>query len=466
MHKFITDSLSEAGITTPTEVQSKVIPLLLTKKKDLLAVAQTGTGKTLAFTIPLIQKIEPKDNFLQALVLCPTRELAQQTMTEIRRVLRYQKDIRVEAVVGGEDIEKQIGNLERYTPQILVATPGRLIDLYRIKALDLDDISYVVIDEADEMLKKGFNEDVAYIFSRIGHSVYTWMFCATQDERMQKALEQYLDPKYERVQLNEENLLNPDIEHQYIVCKSDEKRIALRRFLMLHEDKNGIVFCRTKAKSDEVMDDLHAAGFSVAAIHSDLTQKDRDQVMRKFRSGEIKVLVATDIAARGLDIKGLGYVVHYNLPDRREFFNHRCGRTGRAGQKGISMILVFSREVKKIKAIANNLGLYFTKVEYKVENGQVKEQEKEKEKPNKTHEGMVLFYINMGKSDDVNRRNLLEFLSSECDLDPSVFGDMRIERKRSYFYVHHSTIRKLIDGLKGLVVDGKNLVLVREEFDK
>ncbi len=471
----VVKALDEIKITSPTDIQSKVIPFLLNNERDLLAVAHTGTGKTAAFGLPLLQQIDVQSQTFQALILCPTRELAQQTASHLRQFGKYLKGFHVVALYGGTDIEKQIDELDRFHPQVIVSTPGRFIDLLNQDMFDLDFISHFIMDEADEMLRKGFREDMDYIRSGIEHPINTWMFCATKNPEVSQLMENFLEEGYHTIQSNPDNALNPDIEHQYMVCKLDQKREGLRFFLRIHADKNGIVFCRTKAAVDEITAYLQKHGFSAAAIHSDLTQKERDAVMNRFKGNSLRVLVATDIAARGLDVKGLGFVIHFHLPEQREYFNHRSGRTGRAGNKGISLCIVFQKEVKKINAIANNLGLLFTKVEFAeqdiAENDAYQDAEAKHEntsdKPSdaSTNQEFAWFYINMGKADDVNRKNLVDFICGEAGLKPSDFGMINIEKKRAHFQVHQSAIRKLVAGLKNIVVDGKNLVLTRSEFE-
>jgi ATP-dependent RNA helicase DeaD len=465
VHETIINALSALNITQPTPIQQKAIKALLKSEIDMLAVSNTGTGKTAAFGIPLLHQIKPSQKTLQALVLCPTRELAQQTATQIRSFAKQIEGFHVKAIFGGADLDKQIEDLEKVPAQVIVATPGRFIDILNQEIIHLDDLSHFILDEADEMLRMGFKEDIDYIRSHIDHSFLTWMFCATMGEQIKKVVDQYLDPNYKLIEADPDTPLNPDIEHQYMVCKLDQKREGLKYFLRLHEEKNGIVFCRTKAAVDEISDYLIRNGFSAAAIHSDLTQKERDSVMRKMKNNEIRILVASDIAARGLDIKGLGFVVHFHLPEQREYFNHRSGRTGRAGNKGISLIIVFQKEVKKINAIANNLGLKFTKVEFTFNPEEAETAAPTKGTVEPSNPDMVTFYINMGKANDVNRKNLVDFICAEAGLVASDFGTITIEKKRSYFEVHQKAIRKLVAGLKGLVVDGKQLVLTRKDFD-
>jgi ATP-dependent RNA helicase DeaD len=475
----LTKALAEQGIIEPSIIQQKSIPVLLEKDKDLIGISQTGSGKTAAFGLPLLQKIDASINDIQALIICPTRELAQQTAKQLGLFSKYLDGVYIRAIFGGTEIEPQIRELRKPT-QIIVSTPGRLIDLIDRNAIDLDHVIYFILDEADEMLKMGFKEPIDYIKSLLRPGLNTWMFCATMQSEVEQLKHQYLRSGYYEVKANADNTLNEDIEHQYLVCKPEEKREGLKFYLKQNSDKTGIVFCRTKAAVQEIADYLKRNGFSADEIHSDLSQKSRDNVMRRFKNNELKILVATDIAARGIDVKGLNYVIHYHLPEQREYFTHRSGRTGRAGNKGISLCIVFQKEVKKIKAIANNLGLQFTKVEFVYNSDDISEQTSSsndsEEKVNEVKkEGvinvlpkpgdMVKFYINMGKANEVNNKNLVQFICAEANLKPADFGEITVEKKRAYFEVHYSCIQKLVKGLDNLEVDGKPLVLTRVDFE-
>jgi ATP-dependent RNA helicase DeaD len=469
--EVLVKALNDQKIISPTAIQEKAIPVLLKGDKDLIGLAQTGTGKTAAFALPLLQKINSKGTDLQAIILCPTRELGQQTAKQLELFSKYIPDIYVRAVYGGLAIEKQLDDL-RYPAQIIVATPGRLIDLIDKRVLDLENISHFILDEADEMLNMGFQQDIEYIRSFIPDNIATWMFSATMPASIHELTERFLRQDYVKVHIDPETVINADIEHQYLVCKPEEKRDALKYFLRMHHDERGLIFCRTKAAAQELAAYLHKNGFSIDELHGDLNQDDRNYVMNGFKNNKFKLLIATDIAARGLDVKELNFVIHYHLPEQREYFTHRSGRTGRAGKKGISLCIVFQREVKKINAIANNLGLRFTKIEFvnegSLENGVGEEDrnaERHKEMRSTELQEMITFYINMGKADDVNPKNLVEFICAEAGLQKKDFGKIIVEKRRAYFEIHHSCIRQLVANLKGLVVEGKNLVLTRDEFE-
>lgn len=471
----IIKALSELNISEPTEIQVKSISVLLKGNIDFIGSAQTGTGKTAAFGLPLLQLIDVNNENLQALILCPTRELGQQIAKQLGLFSKYKPGISIRAVYGGTDIEHQLKELKKPT-QIIVATPGRLIDLINRDAISLSNLRYFILDEADEMLNMGFKQDIDFVRELVRHKIVTWLFCVNMRDEILKLVDQYLERDFIQVQADPDNLLNADIEHQYMVCRLDQKREGLKYFLKLNTDKIGIVFCRTKAAAQEIAEYLSNSGFLADELHGDLTQKERDNVMRKFKNKELQVLVATDIAARGLDVEGMHFVVHFHLPEQREYFTHRSGRTGRAGNKGVSLCIVFQKEVKKIVAIANNLGLRFTKIEISApvesdespapsEESDITLKENLPTSPSIQGE-MVSFYINMGKANDVNPKNLVEFICSEAGLQKKDFGKVTIEKKRAYFEIHHTCIRKLVSGLNNLFVDGKSLVLTRDEFEK
>lgn len=468
-------ALADQKIISPTEIQERSIPVLLKGGYDFIGLAQTGTGKTAAFALPLLQQIDPSSGNLQAIILCPTRELGQQTAKQLELFSKYIPGIAVRAVYGGLAIGKQLDGL-RYPAQIIVATPGRLIDLIDKKVLDFESITHFILDEADEMLNMGFQEDIEYIRSFLPDHISTWMFSATMPEGILKLTDRYLKPDFIQVHVDPQTAMNADIEHQYLVCKPEEKRDALKFFLRAHPDERGLIFCRTKAAAQELASHLHKNGFNIDELHGDLDQADRDSIMRRFKNNDFQLLVATDIAARGLDVKELHFVIHYHLPEQKEYFTHRSGRTGRAGKKGISLCIVFQKDVKKINAIANNLGLRFSKIEFVKEYSYERNESDEAENYTSDRtvtasikkeplQEMVTFYINMGKADDVNHKNLIEFICAEAGLEKKDFGKVIVEKRRAYFEIHHSCIRQLTTNLKNLVVDGKPLVLTRDEFE-
>jgi ATP-dependent RNA helicase DeaD len=354
--KELVEGLSELGIHKPTEIQTTVIPLLLGKNTDLVGQAQTGTGKTAAFGLPLLQKVNPKLKETQALILVPTRELGQQVQKQLFRFTKYSDKIFAEAVYGGEKIEKQISRLSR-TTHIVVATPGRLLDLVRRKIVDLRNVKHVVLDEADEMLSMGFKSDLDAILTGIKNVKSTWLFSATIPFEIEKIIKKHLSETAIRIVIDASNIVNEKIEHQYLLGGEAEKLNNLVAFLKSRGAERGLIFCKTKAVTQKLAKQLISKKFATDAIHGDLHQKDRDKVMRAFKNEKLQMIVATDLAARGLDIQGLSYVAHYTLPDKEDFYTHSSGRTARGGKSGLSISFVTPREIKHLKNFQASLGI-------------------------------------------------------------------------------------------------------------
>lgn len=357
----ICDVLQKMGFEKPTAIQEKAIPMLLENNPtDFIGLAQTGTGKTAAFGLPLIDLIDADNSSTQALIMAPTRELGQQTAQQLVTFSKSKKGVNVEVVYGGADIRAQMKALRRPT-QIVVATPGRLLDLIKRKAINLENVEYVVLDEADEMLNMGFKDDIDEILSHTLDNRVTWLFSATMPREIRRLVKTYMKDPLE-VAVDAEQKSNKDIAHQYVVTKADNKISALKRFLDIQPDMKGIMFCRTKMDTQEIADDLSKQGYSVAALHGDLSQNQRDTVMRHFKTRSMQLLVATDVAARGIDVNDLTHVFHHKLPDQLESYTHRSGRTGRAGNKGISMAFINPREGRKITDIERKMSITFEKV--------------------------------------------------------------------------------------------------------
>ena len=355
--------LVENNIFDPTEIQEKSIPFLLREGFDFIGQAQTGTGKTMAFGLPLLQKIDTTSSAVQALILCPTRELGQQIAKQLFRVARYNPSrIFVEAVYGGEPIEIQIRNLNRPT-HIVVATPGRLMDLLERKAISLKDIKTGVLDEADEMLSMGFKANIDTILEQTNGHRFIWLFSATIPESLNQIIQSYMDEDSFKVEVDVKNVVNRDIEHQYVQCiDTKDKLETLLEFLRTQGKGRGIVFCKTKDGTQSLSKQLIARNHLAEAIHGDLQQRDREKVMRAFKNQKVQILVATDMAARGIDVDNLQYVIHYQLPEQLEYYTHRSGRTGRAGKKGLSISLVTSSEMGRLKTIDNELKINILKI--------------------------------------------------------------------------------------------------------
>jgi len=353
--------LTELNIITPTEIQEEVIPLLLTQNTDLVGQAQTGTGKTAAYGLPLLSRIDASKNVVQGLILCPTRELGQQVAKQLFKFTKYTDKIFTEAVYGGAQIDKQINALKRPT-HIVVATPGRLIDLVKRKAVDLRQVKTIILDEADEMLSMGFKKELDEILSFSASAENKWLFSATMPHGIKQIVNQHLSPNAHKIEVSGRNVVNKNIEHKYLVCDEAEKLNVLIQFLKTQKDQRGVVFCKTKAVTQKLAKQLAAKNIKADAIHGDLRQIERDKVMRAFKNESLQILVATDLAARGIDIDSLAFVVHYQLPDKQEYYTHRSGRTARAGKTGVSLCIVTTSELKQIKFFERVLGIGFSQI--------------------------------------------------------------------------------------------------------
>ena len=348
-------ALKENKIVSPTDIQEKSIPVLLKQKTDFIGLAQTGTGKTAAFGLPILQNIDPDKNEIQALILSPTRELVQQINKQLFRFTKYvPTKIFSEELYGGVKIDIQIEKLKRPT-HFIVATPGRLVDLIERGALDLTKIKTIVLDEADEMLSMGFKQDLNRILNYTNGTRNTWLFSATMPEEIQRIINTYMSPNAVKVTVDVDTLINKNITHQYAVVNGREKYNTLVSFLEQNPDGRGIVFCKTRAGVQNLTEYLHEDEFSVGGLEGDMGQRDRDKVMRAFKNGSRQILIATDVAARGIDVKDLAFVIHYQLPEQLEYYTHRSGRTARAGKKGISLALVTATELGRLREIENDL---------------------------------------------------------------------------------------------------------------
>jgi ATP-dependent RNA helicase DeaD len=350
--------LAELGIEIPTEVQAKTIPMLLGKSTDFIGQAQTGTGKTAAFGLPLLAGIDTRQPCIQGVVLAPTRELAKQVQKQLFRFTKYSDKIFTEVVCGGDKIDRQIEALKRPT-QVLVATPGRLMDLLRRKAADLSNVRTLVLDEADEMLKLGFREDIESIMKITKGGRHIWLFSATMPPGIKKMISKYLAADCPFLKIDKKHIVNPNIRHHYIRCTEGEKLERIVDFLKEHGEQRGLIFCRTRADTIAFGKALEPYGCSNVVLHGDLMQTERDKIMRMFKKGRARILITTDVAARGIDVEGLSFVIHHQLPEKNEYYTHRSGRTARAGKTGISLALVTHHEEKRIVQLEMQLGISF-----------------------------------------------------------------------------------------------------------
>ena len=353
LDKNIQKAITDLGFEQPTPIQSESIPFLLAEENDLIALAQTGTGKTAAFGLPIIQHIETDSKQTQVIILCPTRELCLQITKDMETYAKYTKGLKITAVYGGANIQMQIKALN-YGSQIVVGTPGRVIDLIKRKKLKLGHIEYVVLDEADEKLNMGFKEDLDIILAETPEGKRTLLFSATMPKEVMRITKNYMfSPKTIEVAGSNEGAKN--VEHHFYVVNARDRYKALRRICDVNPEIYGIVFCRTRRETKDVADKLMQDGYNADALHGDLSQSQRDHVMGRFRKRNLQMLVATDVAARGIDIDDLTHIINYNLPDDNEVYIHRSGRTGRAGKNGISIIISHSREKRKLQAISKLL---------------------------------------------------------------------------------------------------------------
>ncbi|PKP30576.1 MAG: DEAD/DEAH box helicase [Bacteroidetes bacterium HGW-Bacteroidetes-16] len=441
----IVRALHDNHITIPTEIQIKAIPHILQKNQDLVAVAQTGTGKTAAFCLPILQSINPKFNKIQALVLVPTRELGQQVAREFFLFSKYLPRVFAEPVYGGASIDEQIEKLIRPT-HVVVATPGRLIDLLERNALSLNDLNYLVLDEADEMINMGFKAEIDEILKSCKEGITRLLFTATMPKDVREMINEYMADDAVEIRINAEELVNQKIEHQYLIYKKGLKLEYLKAFLNERTDQRGILFCRTKIAAKRLSKQL--AGFVIAtdAIHGNLNQESREKVLRGFKNHRINLLVATDIAARGIDVKNLDYIVHYRLPENTEQYTHRSGRTARAGKSGVSVSFVQKEELNEIKSLETKLNIQFSALEVTIE-------------PETQNSPPITIFMNMGTAQDFDSVSLKDFLAEEAGLDHAEIRNVVVEEHRSHFDVPEKYQVQILANLNGFKRSHRNIRL-------
>ncbi|HMI66357.1 MAG TPA: DEAD/DEAH box helicase [Cyclobacteriaceae bacterium] len=354
------EAVRQLGFETPTPIQEQSIPILLSGNTDFVGLAQTGTGKTAAFGLPLVELVNESDHTTQALILAPTRELSVQITADLEKFSKAVKNLNIVTVYGGASISDQIRKVRRGA-HIIVATPGRLIDLLSRKVVNLTTIKYVILDEADEMLNMGFKEDIDEILSTTPAEKNVWLFSATMPKEVREISKKYMNNPQE-LTMGERNVGNENIDHQYILVDERDKYLALKRFVDYTPDIFGLVFCRTKIDTQKIAEHLIKDGYNADSLHGDLTQQQRDRVMRSFKNKTLQLLVATDVAARGIDVSNITHVIHMNMPDEMEYYTHRSGRTARAGKKGISLAIVSKREVVRVQQVERSIKRKFTRV--------------------------------------------------------------------------------------------------------
>jgi len=355
-------ALTELDIINPTEIQQAVILTLLSTKTDLIGLAQTGTGKTAAYGLPILSNIDSNRNEVQGLIIAPTRELVQQIKKQLFKFTKYiDEKIFVEGVYGGEKIERQIKSLTRPT-HIVVATPGRLLDLIERRALNISQVRTLILDEADEMLSMGFKEDLNKILAYNTHKRNTWLFSATMPQEIKLIIKNYMSPDAVKVEVNKNAVVNENISHYFIKTEIKNKVDVIAKLLDERQDERGLIFCRTKAGTQKLTKQLQSKGYAVDALEGDMQQRDREKVMRAFKNEHLQFLVSTDVAARGIDVNNLAFVLHHQFPEQLEYYTHRSGRTARAGKKGQSIVLILPSEIQNIRNAEKKLGITFSEM--------------------------------------------------------------------------------------------------------
>jgi len=442
----IVNAISELGFTNPTPIQEQAIPVLLSGSNDFVGLAQTGTGKTAAFGLPLLELLDFNETQPQALVLCPTRELCLQITNDLNNYSKNIKNVHVVAVYGGASISDQLRQIRRGV-QIVVATPGRMLDIINRKAIDFSQVKYVVLDEADEMLNMGFQEDIDQILSTTPEEKKTWLFSATMPAEVRRISKKYMTDPHE-LTMGTKNTGNANIDHEYYVVRARDKYAAFKRIVDFNPEIFGIVFCRTKIETQEIAEALIKDGYNADSLHGDLSQQQRDKVMKRYRERSLQLLIATDVAARGIDVNNVTHVINYSLPDEIENYTHRSGRTARAGKTGVSISIIHSKELGKIRQIERVIGKQFVKAEipngfdvcekqlfalvHKVHNVDVNEEQIEQYIPRIMEE-----FKDLSKEDIIKRfaslefNRFLEYYKDAPDLNVSDF-EQRGERSERF----------------------------------
>ncbi len=515
----ILKALDDLGFKNPTPIQEKAIPQLLESDKDLMALAQTGTGKTAAFGLPIIQKIDPSSKKTQALIIAPTRELALQITEDLKNFSKYIDGINIVTVYGGSSIENQIRDL-RKGAQIVVATPGRAKDLINRGKLHLDQVKFVVLDEADEMLTMGFKDDLDAILSATPQDKQVLLFSATMSKEIERIAKNYMK-NAEKISVAEINKGADTVEHIYHMVNARDRYEVLKRIADMNPDIYGIVFTRTRREAKDVAAKLMQDGYNADAIHGDLSQAQRDEVMKRFRNKQLQLLVATDVAARGIDVNNLTHVINYNLPDQSEYYTHRSGRTGRAGKKGTSIAIIHSREKGKLKEIEKKSGIKFRyqlvpsgeeicsrqvlSLSDKIVNTQVDETQiepfleaiykkfenldreelikrfvsaefnrfldyyknardinivddhKDRKRNKKGGSNLTRMFLNVGKKENLTPLRLIGIINNALDNGNAEIGKIEVLKNFSFFEIEPKAAQQLLTKIKSQTFEGRNL---------
>jgi len=514
-------AVEELGFDSPTPIQQKAIPIILNSDSDLVVLAQTGTGKTAAFGLPVLQLGDAYSNHLQSLVLCPTRELCMQITSEFNKYSKYMPGFKVVPVYGGTSIREQIRALKS-SSQVVVGTPGRVLDLLGRKALDLSHIRWMILDEADEMLNMGFKDDLDAILAETPKEKKTLLFSATMPEEVAKIARKYMHSP-EEVSVGKRNSGADNVTHEYYMVHAKDRYMALKRIVDINPSVYGIVFCRTRIETKEVADKLMQDGYNADALHGDLSQSQRDYVMNRFRMKNLQLLVATDVAARGLDVNDLSHIINYNLPDDPEIYVHRTGRTGRAGKNGIAISLIHTKESGRIKDLERmtrksferkmvpggkeicekqllnlvdkventvvdqvNIEKYlpaiyeklawldreelikhFISVEFNrfleyykdAPDLNVTQRDKHAQAAPRNPESFARFHINLGTKQNLSASSLISLINRNCHGKRIEFGKIEILRKFSFFEIEESRVKHLIGDMNNVLYDGFPVVI-------
>ena len=509
--------IEDLGFTSPTPVQEAAILRLIIEDRDLIGLAQTGTGKTAAFGLPMIHRIDIKNKSVQGLVIAPTRELCVQIAKDFKAFSKHMKGLSVATIYGGASMDKQSREIKSGA-QIVVATPGRLMDMIRRRMIKINKVSYAVLDEADEMLNMGFKEDIDGILEHTPDEKLTWLFSATMPKEVAKISKSYMNDPIE-ITVGSKNVGAENIEHLYYNVPERERYNAVKRILDFHPNIYGLIFCRTRRTTQDIADKLLKEGYNAAPLHGDLSQMQRDKAMEKFRDKTLQILVATDVAARGIDVNDISHVINYHLPDEVESYTHRSGRTARAGKKGVSIAIVSNKDQNKIKQIEKKIQIKFETANLptgkeiceqqlvgyvdKIKNVKINDEindliptineqfddlskediikrmisiefnqllnyyEKSRDisstqigKSGRSNsEDHERFFINLGHNKGLNKGGLLRLICSNTNLPSKAVGAIDLYNEFSFFEVEKSLTDKILTGLKDKEYDENSFVV-------
>lgn len=503
------EAVDDLGFENPSEIQEKAIPLLLEDQSDLVGLAQTGTGKTAAFGLPLIQQVDTSKKHTQGLILSPTRELCLQITKDFQEYAKHTPNLNIVAVYGGASIAEQSRKIKRGA-QVIVATPGRMKDMLRRRMVDISKIHTCVLDEADEMLNMGFYEDITDILKHSPKNKNTWLFSATMPKEVAKIAKKFMNAPTE-ITVGQKNMGTKNVSHVYYAINSRDRYKALKRLVDSYPGIFAVIFCRTKRGTQKVAERLAEDGYNASALHGDLSQNQRDLVMRSFRNKQIQLLVATDVASRGIDVNDITHVINYQLPDEIEVYTHRSGRTGRAGKEGISVVLTTSREKRKIKQIEKIIQQKFTEsklpsaeeiAHFQLEGQLQKLKETEIHKDiekylpkieeefadlNKSDilkrilsvelnkilryyenapqlnaqgnidSGEIRYFVNVGSKDGLNWQKLKDFIREELKMTRDEISGVEVKNSFSFFNADKAFKEKILNDLNGKFFEGRQL---------